>query len=336
MTIYDIAQAAGVSASTVSRVINNKPGIKESTRKRIQKLLKEYDYTPNITARGLVMQASRFIGILIEDIRVEHHTESAYVIEQEMTRQGYTCITFSTGEDPQRKADYIGILEQRRVEGAILIGSMFSAEEVRKSIEQHLPNIPVAIVNGTLDLPNVYSVLVDEERGTEECVNMLVQAGRRRLAYIMDVSTPSNLSKKRGFYTGMLRCGLNRDEERVFTAPGEGTSPRAAIERGRAAARQLLQEMPEVEGVLCATDALAVGCLQEMQAHGIAIPQDVAVVGVDNTLYGQLCTPTLTTLDNKLAEVSLAAARMLLDVLDGKSISRKTMLPTEIIRRDST
>lgn len=88
MTIYDIAREAGVSASTVSRVINHKPGIKESTRQRVQELLERYHYTPDISARGLVTQASRFIGILIEDIRVEHHTESAYVLEQAMTAQG--------------------------------------------------------------------------------------------------------------------------------------------------------------------------------------------------------------------------------------------------------
>lgn len=151
MTIYDIAREAGVSASTVSRVINHKPGIKESTRQRVQELLERYHYTPDISARGLVTQASRFIGILIEDIRVEHHTESAYVLEQAMTARGYTCITFSTGPQPERKAQYIQILEQRRVEGVFLIGSMFGTPEVRQSVAQHMHGIPVVLVNGQLD-----------------------------------------------------------------------------------------------------------------------------------------------------------------------------------------
>lgn len=107
MTIYDIAKQAGVSASTVSRVINNKPGINAQTRKRVQKLLNENHYTPNEAARGLVMQSSKIIGILIEDLRIEHHTESAYVIEQEMTALGYTCITLSTGRRDEKKADYL-------------------------------------------------------------------------------------------------------------------------------------------------------------------------------------------------------------------------------------
>lgn len=89
MTIYDIAREAGVAASTVSRVINNKPGIKLETRQRVQELLKKYNYIPDAAARGLVMQSSRLVGILIVDIRVAHHVDSAFVIEQELTRRGY-------------------------------------------------------------------------------------------------------------------------------------------------------------------------------------------------------------------------------------------------------
>ena len=241
MTIYDIAREAGVSASTVSRVINHKAGIKESTRKKVQKLLDEYNYTPDVAARGLVTQASKFIGILIEDIRVSHHTESAYVIEQEMTRQGYTCITFSTGADSKRKAQYIEILEQRRVEGAIFIGSMFGTEEVRQSVEQHLSNIPVVIVNGTLDLPNTYSVLIDEERGTEECVALLTKKGRKQLVYLMDVATPANEKKNRGFCTGMLRSGLESAGHSIY-AEVDGTC--ADLLRLR-----YLEERPEAETI---------------------------------------------------------------------------------------
>lgn len=335
MTIYDIAREAGVSASTVSRVINKKAGIKESTRKRVQKLLDEYNYTPDASARGLVTQASKFIGILIEDIRVVHHTESAYVIEQEMTRQGYTCITFSTGTDEARKAQYIEILEQRRVEGAIFIGSMFGTETVLKSVEQHLPNIPVVIVNGTMDLPNGYSVLIDEERGMEECVSLLAEKGHRRLAYLMDVDTPANQKKNRGFQTGMLRCGLDADDCSVFVPVDGTTGPRSSIERGRAETAELLAKKPDIEGIVCVTDLLAIGCMQELKARGISIPEQTAVIGVGNTLYGQLCTPTLTTLDNKSGEVSLAAANMLLDVLQGRPVSHKLMLLTEIIQRES-
>lgn len=336
MTIYDIAREAGVSASTVSRVINNKTGIKESTRKKVQELLEKYNYTPDIAARGLVMQASKFIGILIEDIRVSHHTESAYVIEQEMTRQGYTCITFSTGVDSKQKAHYIEILEQRRVEGAIFIGSMFGTDEVRKSVEQHLSNIPVVVVNGTLELPNTYSVLIDEERGTEECVDLLIRKGRKQLAYLMDMASPANEKKNRGFCTGMLRNGMESAGHLIYTEIDGTTDPRSSVERGASETAELLRRMPDVDGILCATDMLAIGCIQELKRQHIAVPEQVAVIGVDNTLYGELCTPSLTTLDNKLGEVRLAAVNILLDVLQNRPVSHKLMLLTEIIQRESS
>ncbi len=177
-TIYDIAKEAGVSASTVSRVVNNKPGIHEKTRKKVQALLEKYNYSPN---------------------------EAAYVIEQELTRRGYTCITLSTGPDPERKAECIRILEQRRAEGAVLMGSMFGTESVEESIREHLPHVPIAMANGWLDLPNVYAVLADEAHGVEQCVELLAKQGRRRLAFVEDLDTPSNSSKKQGFQTAMLQ-----------------------------------------------------------------------------------------------------------------------------------
>ena len=99
MTIYDIATAAGVSASTVSRVINHKSGIRKETREKIEKLIEEYNYSPNVAARGLVMQSSKMIGILLVDIRVVHHIDNAFAIEQELAKRGYCSIIMSTGAD---------------------------------------------------------------------------------------------------------------------------------------------------------------------------------------------------------------------------------------------
>lgn len=170
MTIYDIAEKAGVSASTVSRVINGKPGIWDATRQKVLALLEEYHYSPNDAARGLATQSSHFIGLLIEDIRVSHHTDAVWTIEQEMMRAGYICITLSTGTTPEGKAQAIQILQQRAVDGVILIGSMFSLEDVRTSILKYLFNTPVVMINGRIDLPNVYSILIDEERGMKSLV----------------------------------------------------------------------------------------------------------------------------------------------------------------------
>ena len=111
---------------------------------------------------------------------------------------------------------------------------------------------------------------------------------------------------------------------------------RSAIARGRRETAALLAQQPDTDSILCATDLLAIGCLQELQARGIAVPQQVAVAGVDNTLYGQLCSPALTTLDNHLAEVSQTAAALLLDLLQGKEVPHRQVLPAAVIVREST
>ena len=252
-----------------------------------------------------------------------------------MTAQGYTCITFSTGPQPERKAQYIQILEQRRVEGVFLIGSMFGTPEVRQSVAQHMNSIPVVLVNGELDLPNAYNVLADERQGTADCVALLAEAGRHRPAYLMDTDTPANRNKVCGFRQGLAHCGLHPNAP-ILTEKDTGPDPRSAIARGRRETAALLAQQPDTDSILCATDLLAIGCLQELQARGIAVPQQVAVAGVDNTLYGQLCSPALTTLDNRLAEVSQTAAALLLDLLQGKEVPHRQVLPAAVIVREST
>ena len=134
MTIYDIAKEAGVSASTVSRVVNHKPGVNAETKRRIQELLDKYDYAPNETARGLVMQNNRMIGVLIRDIRNLHYTAGAYIVEQEYLKQGYHSIFLNTGGSFEAQAEAIRSLKQRRVAGAVLIGSAFQNEAVENAV----------------------------------------------------------------------------------------------------------------------------------------------------------------------------------------------------------
>lgn len=336
MTIYDIAKEAGVSASTVSRVINGKPGIGEKTRIRIQKLLDESGFTLNETARGLSLQSTRFIGILLEDIRVPHHTESAYIIEQEMTRYGYTCITFSTGTSSERKAEYIRILGQRRVDGLIMIGSMFGSPEVEEALRSSLSDVPVVIANGTLSLENAYNVVVDEGIGIESAVASLIEKGRRNIIFMMDVPTPSNMNKKNGFTRGLISHGFKESEIRIQESLGSGISPAESIERGYIATEAILRDFPDTDAIVCATDLLALGCLKKLGESGVSVPEDISLIGFDNSLYGQLSTPALSTVNNKLDKVSLSAAELLIGAIKGDEVPHVVSVDSELIVRKSS
>ncbi|TCK92711.1 LacI family transcriptional regulator [Natranaerovirga hydrolytica] len=329
MTIYDIAKEAGVSASTVSRVINNKPGIKEETREKVKELLEKYNYVPNVAARGLVMQKSKTIGILVADVRVAHHIEGAYIIEKELAAIGYYSIILNTGHKNEEKEKYIKALEQRRVDGIILIGSTFQCDYIKEVIRKSFREIPVIIANGYIDLPNVYGIIIDELNGIKDCVNLLHSKGHTKLAFVLDHHTPSNYSKKIGFMEAMIQEGWQEDQLWLY----ETTS---SVEGGYHITKEIVKEHPDIEGIVFSVDITAVGAIRALMDLKISVPEQVSITGVDNTIFGEISYPKLTSLDNKLKDLSRFCAKVLIDVLEGKDTPKKMMLFTSIVEREST
>lgn len=326
MTIYDIAKEAGVSASTVSRVINGKEGIKKETREKIKNILEKSNYIPNDSARGLVMQSTKLIGILIEDIRVSHHTDAAYFIEKELSKSGYLVITLNTGFSDKKKAESIMLLSQRRVEGMILIGSMFGSKKVEESIERNLSNIPVIIVNGYIDAPNVYSILIDEKTGVYNLTKLFLDKGKTNIAFVSDYNTPSCIKKIEGYEKAMKECGY---EIRVYKNIGN------TLEAGKQITKSIIEENLPLDGIIYSVDILAVGGIKMLNELGKNIPDEIAVAGIDNTVYAEISYPSLTSIDNKLKESSIKAASILVKCLNGKNREKSTVLYTDIIRRSS-
>lgn len=332
MTIYDIAREAGVAASTVSRVMNNKPGVKAETRRKVERLLKKYNFVPDAAARGLVKQSTKIIGILIVDIRVTHHIDSAFVIEQEMLKRGYSCIIVSTGGSDEKKAEYIRRMEERRVEGLILMGSMFMTERVRESIRQSMPGVPVVIVNGYLDLPNVSGVMADEDEGIRRCVELMIAKGRRHLAFVQDADSPANFKKRDGYLLGMQQLA-GESEPWVYRLE------ESSVNCGYEVTARILREHPELEGIIYSIDLVAMGGLRALRDAGKRVPEDIAVIGVDNTIYGEISYPKLSTLDNKIQDSSRIAAEILWNnIKEGpkRMQSKKMLLCSEIVEREST
>ncbi len=328
VTIYEIAEAAGVSASTVSRVINNKPGVKKATKKRVLECLEEHHFSPNETARGLVNQSSKMIGILISDMRTTHHTDGIYYIQREFSRLGYGCLIMNTGYDDADRAHYIQLMNQRRIEAAVLIGSTFQSDLVKDAIEQYLPKIPVIIANGYIDLPNVYGVIADERGGVERCVDLLRRKGYRYPAFAANRETPSNHLKMQGFCDGVRRCFPDREPLVLVTG-----SEQAEIE---GAVNRLFEEHPQTDSVVFSEDPMAAICIRTLHDCGIDVPGQVGVIGINNSFIAEICNPSLTSLDNMLLDLSVAAARSLIDVLQGRHVVKKMMVYSRLVEREST
>lgn len=330
MTIYDIAREAGVSASSVSRVINNKAGVNAKTRQLVLELLKKHNYTSNLLSKGGLNQPSGTVGVLVGDIRTIHHTDSAYYIERELATQGYCCMIINTGHESEAKAQAIALLAKYKIAGAILIGSSFQTPEVERAIEAFMPQVPVVMVNGHLDLPNVYGVLADERNGVEKCVNFLAAKQHTRLAFVRDSCTPSSFLKEQGFINGMILLYPGKAAYWTYE-----TGP--TLRDGYDITVQIMQQHPNVEGIIYSVDLLAAGGVRALLDMKIAVPDKVAVLGIDNSLYGEICNPRITSLDNKMLESSMMAAHVLLDCLEGRpNVADKVMLPSEIIERETT
>ena len=328
VTIYDIAKMANVSASTVSRVVNNKQNVSAKTRARILKLLAEHNYVPNEAARGLVTQSSHMIGVLLTDIRTTQHTQGVYFIERELSSQGYSCIIHNTGRDQQSWVHYVQELSQRKIEALILMGSIYQADAMRAAIALFLPNVPVVVCNGYFAAPNVYGIVSDEMGGVTDCVGLLRETGCRRPAFLMNLSTPSNEQKKLGFLNGMARFYPD-------------LSPLVlecdiSLEEIAAATKGMLLEHPDVDGIVFSEDNMALVGLRILADLGRRVPEDVQIVGINNSQLAKLSIPTLTSLDNMLYDISMTAVRHVLALLSGQRVSKKMLICTEIVTRGST
>lgn len=330
MTVYDIAREAGVSVSSVSRVINNKPGVSKERRERIRLLLQEHHYQPNEAARELVTSSSKMVGILVADVRIQHHIEGAYHIAHELAQHGYCSLILNTGSTDREYEDAIQTLGRRNVEAAILMGSVFQSQTIRAAVQLYLPDIPIFMLNGFLDLPNVYGVLSDEKSGVEDCVRLLAKKGRRRIAFFVDNPTPSSLCKTQGFQSGMAALGVPAEDAWLYQRVD------GSVQGGYETTRRLLAEHPEVNGLICSLDIIACGAIQAIHAAGKRVPEDIAVIGIDNSIYTEICVPHLTSLDNMIFDSGVMIAHKLIDCLEGRESNQKTLLFTRIHERDTT
>ena len=204
MNIYDIAREAGVSIATVSRVLNHKDTVRADTRAKVEKVLKRCNYAPSAIAQGMVSKSLHTVAVLTVDIRDSHYARTAYTIEREFGRRGYEVILCNTGGDRAETLRTLQAVAQKQVDGLILVGSIFNTICQGAEMENLLRKMPVVLANGTLALPDAYSVMVDDCRGVEMAVEHLVKTGRRNLYYIKDKATDSAAAKAKGEKLSML------------------------------------------------------------------------------------------------------------------------------------
>ena len=329
MNIYDIAKEAGVSISTVSRVLNNKGNVNENTRKKVEEVLQKNNYTPSAIARGMVSKSMRTVAVLTVDIRVPHYARTAYTIEREFSRRGYEVTLCNTGGELEETEKYLRTVVEKKVDGIVLVGSVFNTLCRTPEIEALLKTTPVVLANGKLDLPNSYSVLVDDRYGVSLAVKHLVERGHSDIYYLKDMDTVSARLKCEGFLNGMKMEGLEGTRRHVLETE-------MSIMGGMKAVEKLLRSGKKFTAVVCGEDITAAGAVKGLLRAGLRVPEDVAVTGFNNSEYARICEPELTTIDNKPELVAMFSVQLLTSLIEKTDAYSSCTIQPELVQGKTT
>ncbi len=308
VSIKDIAEAAGVSHSTVSRALSDSPLVKAETKARIRRLAQEMGYTPDAIARSLVTQRTQTIGIVVTTITDPFVAEVVQGIEDTAHEHGYSVILASSAAEPERELAAVEMLRAKRVDGVVVTSSRVGALYLA-----HLERIgvPVVLVNNHNQQSGRYtfSVSVDNQHGGHLATAHLIRRGHRRIAY---VSGPANHSDDAGRLAGYRRAleeaGL--PFEAALVVPGNGR-----LDGGERALYVLKDLDAPPTAVFCYNDMTAIGLLSAARRLGIQVPRELAVVGFDDIPLAAHVCPPLTTIAQPQREIGRLAMGMVFDLM---------------------
>lgn len=326
VSIKDIARAAGVSYSTVSRALNDNPRVNPETQRRIKYLAEEMGYLPSAVARGLVTRRTRTIAAVVPTISDLFFAAVTHAIEETALERGYSVILANSGGESQRELAELQALRERRVDG-IILAAAHSGSRYASVLEG--TDIPVVIINNVHEEHYGYSVEMDNFTGSLEAMQHLLGLGHRRIAYITGPGEEwDNLERLRGYKQTLLAHNLPIAPDLIA---GGGVEPQQGLE----AARLLLALPSPPTAIFCYNDTVALGAIRAAHIAGLRIPRDLSIVGFDDIALSAYFEPPLTTMAQPKKEMGDQAVQMLLNLLNGNPVEN-CVLPGHLVIREST
>ena len=333
MNIYDIAKSANTSTATVSRALNGKMGVSDKTRKRIQKIVNESGYVLNSFAQGLNHGSIKTVGVLCYDINDLYCAKCVSILERLLRENGYNMILCSTGLDDTSKKKHFDILLSKRVDAIFLVSSKYTIDIENEYIAKAAAKTPVALLNGYIDIDNIYCIVCDDRLAMEEAVSFLVARGHSRIAYLHGELIFSGKRQLEGYMDGIARNGLKLDRKLIVSNTFNCAS---LVADGELMTKHLLDSGLDFTAILVSDDPYAVGAMKALYAAGKKVPGDVEVIGYDNSSVCEYTTPELTSIDSRVDIISDLAVRYFLQKLKGEIVPKTTTLAANIVNRGST
>jgi DNA-binding LacI/PurR family transcriptional regulator len=326
VTIKDIAKAAGVSHTTVSRALKNNPAISPETTENIRQLARDMGYVPSAVAQSLLSRRTYTVGMVVTTIADPFIVQVVEGAEQTAQKLGYSIFLSSSHNNPDQEMAVVEMFQRRRVDAIVVtssrVGSLYSARLAQIQV-------PIVLINNQAEGEFLYSVAVDDLQGAQLAVEHLINLGHRHISYIGTTDRPkSNGRRLAGYITALSQAGINLNLTPMPSIPVTGD-----FELGQAALKLLLET--GTTAVFCYNDRIAIGLLTACYQHHIAVPGQLSIVGFDDIELTLSVVPPLTTVHQPRLQLGQLAMQMVFDLLDGQDVQDQ-LLPCELVVRQTT
>ncbi len=317
----DVAAVAGVSRALVSLVMNDSPKVSEERRRRVQAAADELGYRPNRAARSLAQQRSKSIGVVLNDLHNPFFAEVIDGIDQVARSEGLHVMITSPKRDPRQELELVENFIELRMDAVIVLGARGRPDRLAAAGRE----VPLVVVGDAV--PGVDIVINNDRRGGEIAVEHFVELGHRRVAHIDGGAGGGAFDRRDGFWDAAVAAGLD-----VRLIPGEYTE-----RAGREAVDHLIASGSLPTALFCANDVVAIGVLDRLDDHGLSVPDDLSVLGYDNTNLSQLRRFSLSTIDQPRHRMGrLAMEQALIRIGGGDADPVTHLVEPELVPRRTT
>lgn len=328
MNIYDIAELAGVSIATVSRVLNDSPHVAEKTKQRVRRIMEEQDYVPSGFSRSLSLNSMKTIGLICPDVADPYMARAVAYLEHSLRNFGYDCILCCSGYAYEDRQIAVSSILQRRVDAVVLIGSGYGDDDPDSErvgyIRQAARQVPVFLINGYIRGDNICCALCDDFGASYSAVREMIRSGRRRILFLSHSHSYSTNQKRKGYQAALTEAGLETRELCVQNR----------LEQFCDELQQSFQ--PDTDGVFATVDGLAVGALKCARRRGLSVPEDLCIIGYNNSKISVCCDPELSSIDSRgdrLCQIIIDSMKLR---LSGREARDRVYAKGYLIRRGTT
>ena len=330
-TIYDVAKKAGVSPSTVSRVMNIPEIVAEHTRQKVMNAVKELAYIPNMMAANMPRRRTNYIGLIIPDITNIYFSHLVRGVQDVCEKHGYSVLVVNSDDSQEKEGRYLKLLYSRRVDGVILTVAGYREEEFPKEELSLLKKMNIVLIDREINGMKTPIVKVNNFAGSYSAVKYLLSMGHKKIMYIAGIEgTKTNQERKKGYLTALKEANISWQEEIV------------ADFRLDTAYQKIIHHWPEFKNsnhlpsaIFAANDLMAIGTLKAFAQLKVQVPQEVSIIGFDNIAFSDCTNPPLTTINQPTYLMGRKAVETLLLLIDKKKIKKSIELKTELVERGS-